>query len=108
MATAGRRGDELKLGTAVGDPLDWLDLVRSTGAQLMKQLAAAEREAQHGAAPTRDTMNAIKFDAVDASDAMKNFVHRMKFRKGKGFDIVERLRPGDFAGTNAAKPGGAA
>jgi hypothetical protein len=44
----------------------------------------------------RRTLIDLNFDAIDPSDAMKNFVHRMTFKKGQGFNPVEILNPVDF------------
>lgn len=37
----------------------------------------------------RETMARLNMGRVDASDAMSNFVHNMKFRKTQGFEIVD-------------------
>ena len=39
----------------------------------------------------RATLESLNLDWIDPSDALKNFVHRMKFKKTKGFEPVERL-----------------
>lgn len=44
----------------------------------------------------RKTLEVLNFDAIDPSDSMKNFVHRMKFKRGQGFEPVESLNPYDF------------
>lgn len=41
----------------------------------------------------RDTLNKLNFDSIDCSDSMVNFIHNMKFKKTKGFDIVEKITP---------------
>ena len=40
----------------------------------------------------RKTLDILKFDALDPSDSMKSFVHRMNFKKGKGFERVEVIK----------------
>jgi hypothetical protein len=40
----------------------------------------------------RDALNLLNFDAIDCSDSMVNFEHRMNFRKTKGFAPVERIK----------------
>jgi hypothetical protein len=40
---------------------------------------------------TRSQLNQLNFDLIDCSDAISNFEHHMKFRKTKGFDVVEKL-----------------
>jgi hypothetical protein len=44
----------------------------------------------------RETLQNLNLNAVDPSDSMKNFVHRMNFKKGIGFNPVEVLNPSDF------------
>jgi len=40
----------------------------------------------------REMMNRINFAAIDPSDAMNNFEHKMRFAKTAGFKSVERLQ----------------
>jgi hypothetical protein len=40
---------------------------------------------------TRSQLNTLNFELIDCSDAIANFEHHMKFRKTKGFDVVEKL-----------------
>lgn len=44
----------------------------------------------------RKTLETLNFAAIDPSDSMKNFVHKMKFKRGQGFEPVETLNPDDF------------
>jgi hypothetical protein len=39
----------------------------------------------------RGTLERLNLDAVDPSDAMKNFPHRMKFKKASGFEAVDPI-----------------
>ena len=39
----------------------------------------------------RDKLRTLKLDAIDPSDSMKNFPHRMKFKKASGMEIVEPI-----------------
>lgn len=48
-------------------------------------------------AMARQTMKMLNFDFLDPSDSLANFVHRMNFRKTKGFASIDPLRPADFA-----------
>lgn len=45
---------------------------------------------------SRPTMNALNLDAIDPSDAMKNFVHNMSFKKTIGFAPVVALDAARF------------
>lgn len=40
----------------------------------------------------RDTIEKLNFEKLDPSDALRNFVHHMEFKKNKGFSPVESLR----------------
>ncbi|MGY4494699.1 hypothetical protein [Pseudomonas sp. TE3610] len=44
----------------------------------------------------RSTLNSLNLDAIDPSDAMKNFVHRMAFKKTQGFSAVVALDARSF------------
>ena len=44
----------------------------------------------------RQTLARLNFQALDPSDSLNNFVHRMNFRKTKGFSAVEALTPSDL------------
>lgn len=46
----------------------------------------------------RRTIEGLNFDTVDASDSLRNFVHRMDFVKTKGFRPVIPLGPDDLRG----------
>ena len=39
----------------------------------------------------RKTFETLNLNHIDPSDAMKNFLHNMRFKKTAGFDIVEAL-----------------
>ena len=44
----------------------------------------------------RATLKSLNMNNIDPSDSMKNFVHRMNFKKTKGFARVGTLTPVDF------------
>lgn len=44
----------------------------------------------------RKTLSALNLDSIDPSDAMGNFVHRMDFKKTRGFGATERLKPSEL------------
>jgi hypothetical protein len=48
------------------------------------------------AAIPKKTLEGLNFDTIDPSDSMKNFVHRMNFKKNQGFSPVEILNPKEF------------
>lgn len=42
---------------------------------------------------SRGTLHSLNMDNIDPSDCLNNFVHKMSFKKTKGFDAVKRLEP---------------
>lgn len=48
---------------------------------------------------SRATVENLNLEAIDPSDAMKNFVHNMNFKKSSGFAAVSALDPQRFAVT---------
>jgi hypothetical protein len=44
----------------------------------------------------KKTLEGFNLDAIDPSDSMKIFVHRMNFKKNQGFGPVEILNPSEF------------
>lgn len=48
---------------------------------------------------SRATVDGLNLEAIDPSDAMKNFVHNMSFKKGAGFSAVAALDAQRFAVT---------
>ncbi len=44
----------------------------------------------------RSTLEQINFDTIDPSDSMRNFVHRMNFKKNSGFMEVEPIDPAEI------------
>ena len=43
----------------------------------------------------KETLSRLNFELLDPSDAMDNFIHRMKFLQTKGFSPIERILPSD-------------
>jgi hypothetical protein len=46
---------------------------------------------------SRQTLEKLNLEAIDPSDSMRNFVHRMNFMKTKGFSAVERIAAAELA-----------
>lgn len=44
----------------------------------------------------RETFYALRLEAIDPSDSMANFEHRMEFKKNSGFDPIEILTPDEL------------
>lgn len=49
----------------------------------------------------RETFVALNLDAIDPSDSMANFEHRMKYKKSSGFSPVDILTPDDIEASDA-------
>ncbi len=47
-------------------------------------------------AVSRETIRGLNLELIDPSDSLENFVHRMDFKKAKGFAGVRRLVPEDL------------
>lgn len=47
-------------------------------------------------AVSRETLSGLNLELIDPSDSLENFVHRMDFKKTKGFAGVRRLVPEDL------------
>jgi len=54
-----------------------------------------EEQAILSVAVPRTTLEQLNLELIDPSDSMANFVHRMDFKKTKGFQPVEPLDPGE-------------
>lgn len=44
----------------------------------------------------RKTLNLLNFEKIDPSDSMSNFVHRMSFKKTKGFEGITHISPDEL------------
>lgn len=68
-------------------------LVHATGTLLNTQTGHMEEQPILSLAMPRKTLERLNFDMIDPSDSMANFVHRMNFKKTKGFARIERVSP---------------
>jgi len=48
----------------------------------------------------RQTLNRLNFEMLDASDSLRNFIHRMDFKKTRGFTPVSRIELSDLGATD--------
>jgi tetratricopeptide (TPR) repeat protein len=44
----------------------------------------------------KKTIVSLNLDSIDPSDSLENFLHRMDFKKTKGFGAIERIRPSEL------------
>lgn len=75
-------------------------LVHAIGDVLNTASGHVEHEALLSVLMPRDVFERLNFASIDASDSMKNFNHRMKFQKSKGFSPVEPIVFGRSLSTN--------
>lgn len=61
-----------------------------------------EEQAILSVAIPRKTLEQLNLQCIDPSDSMDNFVHRMDFKKTKGFQSVEPLDPGEISLADAS------
>lgn len=71
-------------------------IVTAMGEVLNTQTGHIEEKPILSAAIPKDTLTKLNFDTLDPSDSMGNFVHRMNFKKTKGFTGVEMIKPADL------------
>lgn len=71
-------------------------IVHATGDVLNSKTGHIEEKAILSAAIPKTTLCRFNFESVDPSDSMENFVHKMNFKKTKGFEPVEKLDPKKF------------
>jgi hypothetical protein len=71
-------------------------IVNAMGSILNTQTGYMEEQPILSVAIPRKTLEGLNFEMIDPSDSMNNFVHRMTFRKTKGFSAVETLKASDF------------
>lgn len=71
-------------------------IVTATGSLLNSQTGHMEEQPILSVAMPRKTLNSLNFDMIDPSDSMSNFVHRMDFKKTKGFTKVDKISPEDL------------
>lgn len=76
-------------------PLDII-VVHAMGHVLNTQTGHMEEKPILSAAIPRQTLEALNFKRLDPSDSLGNLVHRMDFKRLKGFMPVEPLDPADF------------
>jgi len=71
-------------------------IVNAMGRILNTQTGYMEEQPILSVTIPRNTLEGLNFEMIDPSDSMSNFVHRMTFRKTKGFSAVETLKASDF------------
>lgn len=71
-------------------------IVNAVGELLNTQTGYMEEKPILSVAIPRETLERLNFEMLDPSDSMDNFVHRMAFRKTKGFQAIETIEPSDL------------
>ncbi len=66
-------------------------IINANGNLVNTSTGMVEEQTILSVAIPKETLNKLNFQALDPSDSMKNFVHKMKFAKANGFSIVEKI-----------------
>ena len=80
---------------------DDLVLVHAVDWMLNSKTGHKERATILSLAVSRSTLASLNLERIDPSDSMGNFVHRMDFKKTRGFAPVERLAKAEFDSASA-------
>jgi len=67
-------------------------IVTAVGDVVNAQTGHLEEKPLLSVAIPRRTLDRLDLNAIDPSESMKNFIHRMEFKKNKGFLVVERIQ----------------
>ncbi|MBX7224239.1 MAG: hypothetical protein K1Y36_30270 [Blastocatellia bacterium] len=76
-------------------PVEWV-LVTAVGEILNSSTGLVEVQPLLSVAFPRRTFSQINFSLVDPSDCLKNFLHRMNFKKTSGFVPIQKLNLSDI------------
>lgn len=71
-------------------------LVTAVGTLLNTKTGHMEEQSILSVMIPRKTLTELNFETIDPSDSMDNFVHRMSFKKTKGFEGVNRISPDEM------------
>ena len=71
-------------------------IVTAVGDVVNTQTGHLEEKPLLSVAIPRSTLKKLDLNSIDPSDSMKNFLHRMEFKKNKGFLVVDRIEPAAF------------
>jgi len=72
-------------------------IVTAVGEVVNVQTGHLEEKPLLSVAIPRRTLGKLDLDAIDPSESMKNFIHRMDFKKNKGFLVVDRIEPASLS-----------
>jgi len=71
-------------------------IVNAVSELLNAQTGYMETKPILSAAIPQETLKNLNLEMIDPSDSMGNFIHRMTFRKTKGFQAVEAIEPSEL------------
>ncbi len=71
-------------------------IVTALGTLLDTRSGHIEEQPIVSAAIPRRTLERLNMASIDPSDSMSNFVHRMGFRKTKGFSAIAQVEPSEL------------
>jgi hypothetical protein len=76
---------------------DKLVLIHAVDNMLNSKTGHMEEQYILSIAISRQTIASLNMDLIDPSDSFENFVYNMKFKKTKGFEVVEPLLASNFS-----------
>ncbi|MCG8456898.1 MAG: hypothetical protein MI919_11510 [Holophagales bacterium] len=76
-------------------PLEWV-VATATDTLLDTSTGHLQEQAILSVAIPRGSLRRLRLERLDASDSLKNFLHRMRFTQSNGFSPVEALGIGDL------------
>jgi hypothetical protein len=75
-------------------------IVTAVGDVVNAQTGHLEEKPLLSVAIPSQTLNKLDLNTIDPSESMKNFIHRMEFKKNKGFLVVDRIAPASLSNSN--------
>jgi len=75
-------------------------IITAVGDVVNSQTGHLEEKPLLSVAIPRRTLTKLDLNMIHPSDSMKNFVHRMDFKKGKGFMIVDKLKESSLSASD--------
>jgi len=73
-------------------------IVTALGEVVNAQTGHLEEKPLLSVAIPRRTLDKLDLNAIDPSESMKNFIHRMDFKKNKGFQVIARIETTSLSG----------
>jgi hypothetical protein len=76
-------------------------IVTAVGEGVNAQTGHLEEKPLLSVAIPRQTLDKLNLNSIDPSESMRNFIHRMDFKKNKGFQVITRIEPTSLRGRSS-------